>query len=115
MVRNRTKFVGNRQGVRILKCVSTTSPFPQLLTLFSLGNLCGVQKSLLGLLVSWTTALCKILTLDNLWNIGVTILDWCYMCERSEESANHLLLHCPIALELWSMVWALFGLLWVVP
>ena len=28
---------------------------------------------------------------------------------------NHLLLHCLIAYELWSMVWTLFGLLWVMP
>ena len=35
------------------------------------------------------------------------------MCKKSGESVNHLLLHCPIASELWSMVWALFGLLWV--
>ena len=35
------------------------------------------------------------------------------MCKKSEESVNHLLLHCPIASELRSMVWALFGLLWV--
>ena len=35
------------------------------------------------------------------------------MCKKSGELVNHLLLHCPIASELWSMVWALFGLLWV--
>ena len=28
---------------------------------------------------------------------------------------NHLLLHCPIAYELWSMVWNPFGLQWVMP
>ena len=37
------------------------------------------------------------------------------MCKWSGESINHLLLHCPIAFELWTMVWALFGLLWVMP
>ena len=41
------------------------------------------------------------------------VVDWCYMCKKNRESVNHLLLHCPIASELWSMVWALFGLLWV--
>ena len=64
---------------------------------------------------SWTTALEKILNPDNLWNQGVTVVDWCYMCKWSGESINHLLLHCPIAFELWTMVWALFGLLWVMP
>ena len=48
----KTNLVGNRQGIRILKCVSTISPFPLLLTLFSFENLCGVQRSLLGLLSS---------------------------------------------------------------
>ena len=37
------------------------------------------------------------------------------MCKKSRESVNHLLLHYPIAYELWSMVWALFGLQWVMP
>ena len=50
MVRDKTNFVGNWQGINVLKSVSTTSPFPQLLTFFSLGNLLGVLRSLLGLL-----------------------------------------------------------------
>ena len=28
---------------------------------------------------------------------------------------NHLLLHCPIAFELWSLVFCLFGIHWVMP
>ena len=42
---------------------------------------------------SWTAALGKILTLDRLWNKGVPVMAWCYMCKRSGESVNHLLLH----------------------
>ena len=64
---------------------------------------------------SWTTALGKILTLENLWYKGVAVIGWCYMCKKSGELVNHLFLHCPIAQELWSMVWTLFGLLWVMP
>ena len=64
---------------------------------------------------SWTAALGKILTLDGLWNKGVPVMGWCYMCKRSGESVNHLLLHCPIAFELWSIVWSLFGVIWVMP
>ena len=63
----------------------------------------------------WTAAFGKILTLDRLWDKEVPVMDWCYMCKRSRESVNHLLLHCPIAFELRSMVWALFGVLWVMP
>ena len=46
---------------------------------------------------SWTAALGKILTLDRLWNKGVPVMDWCYMCKRSGESVNHhlsSLSHC---------------------
>ena len=28
---------------------------------------------------------------------------------------DHFLLHCPIAYELWSMVFCLFGIHWVMP
>ena len=63
----------------------------------------------------WTASLGWILTTENLWYKGVTVVDWCYMCKKSGESMNHLLLHCPIAYDLWSMVWALSGLQWVMP
>ena len=42
---------------------------------------------------SWTAALGKIFTLENLWYKGVVVVDWCYMCKKSGESMNHLLLH----------------------
>ena len=50
---------------------------------------------------SWTATLGKILTIENLWYKGVAIVDWCYMCKKSEELVNHLLLHFLIAYELW--------------
>ena len=37
------------------------------------------------------------------------------MCKRNEESIDHLLLHCPIANELWAMIYSLFGVQWVMP
>ena len=111
-----TNFVGSQQRIRALRLVNTTYPSFRLLTLFFLENLCGAQRSLLELLsFSWTVTLGKILTLDRLWNKGVTIMDWCYICKRRGESVNHLLLHCPFAFKLWSMVWVLFGVIWVMP
>ena len=63
---------------------------------------------------SWIAALGKILTLNRYK--GVPVRDWGYMRKRSGESVNHLLLiHCPIAFELRSMVWILFGVIWVMP
>ena len=64
---------------------------------------------------SWTVALMKILTIDNLWKKEIIMLDWCCMCKRSGESVDLLLLYCPIAYEMWTMVCCLFGLQWVMP
>ena len=38
---------------------------------------------------SWTIALGKILTLENLWYKGVAVIDWCYMCKKSGELVTH--------------------------
>ena len=64
---------------------------------------------------SWSTSLGKILTTDNLRKQRVLVLDWCYMCKNCGESVDHLLLHCPITCELWSLVLCLFGTHWVMP
>ena len=63
----------------------------------------------------WTVALGTILTIDNLCKKKALILDWCYMCKSNGESVDHLLLHCPIVYELWSMVFILFGIHWAMP
>ena len=59
--------------------------------------------------ISWIAALGKIFTIENLWYQSVIVVDWCYMCKKKGESVNRLLLHCPIAYELWYMVWTLLG------
>ena len=63
----------------------------------------------------WTVALGKCLTIDNLRRRKVWILDWCYMCKCNGESVDHLFLHCPIAMDMWAMVFGLFGVSWVMP
>ena len=65
--------------------------------------------------ISWAASLGKILSIDNLQKRGIIVLDWCCMCKRCGEFADHLLLHCPIAYELWTIVFYLFGLQWVMP
>lgn len=60
---------------------------------------------------SWIATLRKILTIENLWNRGVTVVDWCYICKRSRELVDHLLFHCPVAFELCTMVWNLIAVL----
>ena len=71
-----------------------------------------------GSFFSWSASLGKILTTDNLRKRRIVVLDWCYMCKRCGESVDHLLLHCSLARELWSLVFFfffLFGLHWVMP
>jgi hypothetical protein len=63
----------------------------------------------------WTAAHGKILTMDNLRKRRICIVDWCCMCKHSGESPNHLLLQCETAQSLWSMVFCLFGVIWVMP
>ena len=52
----------------------------------------------------WIAALGKCLTIDNLRRRKVWILDWCYICKCNGESVDHLFLHCPVAMDLWTMV-----------
>ena len=44
----------------------------------------------------------RILTNDNLWKRQLFVIDWCCMCKRD-------------ARELWSTVFSLFGVAWVMP
>jgi hypothetical protein len=64
---------------------------------------------------SWTATLGRILTIDNLRKRRVLIIDWCCMCKSDGESVNHLLLHCPLAQDLWNLVFTLFGVSKVMP
>jgi hypothetical protein len=63
----------------------------------------------------WTAALGNILTTDNLQKRRIIILDWCCMCSQMVSPANHLLMHCPVAQELWNMTFILFGVSWAMP
>lgn len=35
------------------------------------------------------------------------------MCKHDEETVNHLILHCDVARDLWSLIFLLFELEWV--
>jgi len=63
----------------------------------------------------WTTALGKILTLDNFRKQHVIVINGCYMCKKTGESVDHLLLHCDVASALWSSLFSRFGMSWVMP
>ena len=52
----------------------------------------------------WIVALGKILTMYYLRKKTIIITDWCRMCKSNRELVDHLLLHCPIAGELWDWI-----------
>ena len=37
------------------------------------------------------------------------------MCKKRGDTVDHLLLHCSFATELWSIIFELFGVNWVMP
>lgn len=43
---------------------------------------------------------------------SLPIIYWYCMCKRSEESIEHLLLHCPVATDIWSSIFVLCGISW---
>jgi len=63
----------------------------------------------------WSVALGKILTHDKLLKRNVVVIEWCCMCKKNGESMDHLLLHCEVARDLWSYIFSLFGIEWVMP
>jgi hypothetical protein len=46
----------------------------------------------------------KILILDNLHKKHIIVTELCVLCKHNGESIDHLLLHCEVAMEVWSMV-----------
>ena len=63
----------------------------------------------------WTAAWGKILTIDNLFKKGLSLVGWCCLCRCSRKIVSHLLHHCDIIYALWSEVFSMFGVWWVMP
>ena len=61
----------------------------------------------------WTTARDGILTIDNLVKCGQTLVNrYClYCCDG--ETVDHLLLHCKFSHALWSAIFEVFGIHWL--
>jgi len=58
-------------------------------------------------------ALGKILTHDNQRKHNIVVVDWCYMCMKSGESIDHLLLQYDVAQDILSFFYILFGVEWL--
>jgi hypothetical protein len=64
---------------------------------------------------AWLAALGKILTMDNLRNRQLIVINWCCLCKFNGESVDHLLLHYEVACSLWNTIFSRLGLSWVMP
>ena len=58
---------------------------------------------------AWEATWGKVLTLDQLKKRGWALPNRCYLCGATEESINHLLIHCTKARVLWDLLFNLFG------
>ncbi|KAJ9707156.1 hypothetical protein PVL29_002241 [Vitis rotundifolia] len=64
---------------------------------------------------AWEAYWGKVLTLDQLKKRGRSLANRCFLCGMEEESIDHLLIQCSKARVLWEILFALFGVTWVLP
>jgi hypothetical protein len=60
----------------------------------------------------WATALGRILTVKNLRRREFQLINQCCLCEKDEETINHLFVHCEYAADIWHLVLNSFGVSW---
>ena len=64
---------------------------------------------------AWEALWGKVLTLDQLKRKGWNMANRCFLCCAEEQTINHILIHCSKVRVLWELVFALFGVKWVLP
>ena len=64
---------------------------------------------------AWEASWGKVLTLDQLKRRGWSLTNRCFFYLAEEESTNHILIHCTKTRVLWELLFALFGVTWVLP
>ena len=62
---------------------------------------------------AWKASWGKALTLDQLKRRGWSLANRCFLCLVEEESINHILIHYTKIRVLWELIFALFGVMWV--
>ena len=53
--------------------------------------------------------------LDQLKRRGIPLANRCFLCEKEDETIDHLLIHCSRAKTLWDLVLVIVGSIWVFP
>ncbi|KAL6327673.1 hypothetical protein AAG906_022613 [Vitis piasezkii] len=64
---------------------------------------------------AWEASWGKVLTLDQLKKRGRILANRCFLCYEEEESIDHIRIHCTRARVIWELLFALFGVTWVLP
>ena len=64
---------------------------------------------------AWEAFWGKVLTLDQLKKRGWCLANKCFLCCEEEQSIDHILIQCSRARVLWDLLFALFGVTWVLP
>ena len=64
-------------------------------------------------LFAWEASWNRILTCDQLKRRGWNLPNRCYLCKQEEETNDHLFLVCIKVRMLWNVIFALFGVHWV--
>ena len=62
---------------------------------------------------AWEASWGRVLTLDRLRKRGWALENRCFLCQKSGESIDHLLLHCERTREVWTLLlffWSFLGL-----
>ena len=62
---------------------------------------------------TWEASWNRILTIDQLKRRGWNMPNRCYLCKGEEETSDHLILFCKKATMLWSLLFSLFDVQWV--
>ena len=63
----------------------------------------------------WEASWGKVLTLDQLKRKGRSLANRCFFCLAEEKTTNQTLIHCTRIRVLWELLFALFGVTWVLP
>ena len=64
---------------------------------------------------AWEAIWGRIITMDQLKRWDWILPSWSFLCKADEESTNHVFIHCPKAAMIWHLIFALFGVQWVMP
>ena len=62
---------------------------------------------------AWEASWNRILIINLLKRRGWNMPSRCYLCKEKEETNDHLILFCKKATILWSLIFSLFGVQWV--